>query len=630
MQGFVQDGPSYFDYTPRRHASSEAETPPSDHISPGSPRRASPGPRPRRGFVRSHSDYEAMHRRIQVQAVLEVQVSHSMTAQGLGLLPESELGPHVAIGRYRTQQSPRVAEASLAESAASAPISPGKVVPTSGSNTKGENPSRTPSRPTMGHGWARSTSGSVWFQMKKSSSDVGGVPSISRSVLSQRDSEILVIRTDQTPLSPPPALKSDADIGPSTASSIKVETDFAATNAKQHTPKGRKNSFNPLHLFSAPLLLMQRASASRKQSKTRTEEAKDILPGLKDQLLEDHRTLLKRNHTAEALSRVSAILQEMKQSPQSSLRTTTGVIQSLKWRTFSDKWGAKRADKDHLVVPGGNDLFMPPPKKSLDQLSGARSYTSSVRNLLMGQQPSNSPAEQATYKVKRSASAETEEFLKVDISIRGGTSYLPSEARRIHTPPLPEEGADGKWRGFFFDYNAPKRLSNIALASGSTSPESVVSESQSTSTPLAKVKSGGYCKSKKTRRIGGGDWYDVKLAELGLGSASDWSQTVCAKEGEKRVNMDTLEVLSKGGWRRQEDHFDLTIPEHLPSSPLCPRNPRYWRVVKGRGSQFRGCWMHGVGVHNEHGNDKAKGKKEEDEEKREVEQKDDEDKEEGS
>jgi hypothetical protein len=49
----------------------------------------------------------------------------------------------------------------------------------------------------------------------------------------------------------------------------------------------------------------------------------------------------------------------------------------------------------------------------------------------------------------------------------------------------------------------------------------------------------------------------------------------------------------------EPEMFDLTIPEHLPSSPLCPRHPRYWRVVKGKGNQFRGCWMHGVDLFEE-------------------------------
>ncbi|RMZ80835.1 hypothetical protein DV737_g2856, partial [Chaetothyriales sp. CBS 132003] len=97
--------------------------------------------------------------------------------------------------------------------------------------------------------------------------------------------------------------------------------------------------------------------------------------------------------------------------------------------------------------------------KSFPNLLHLDSQSSSQSDLRHGPCPSpqNTPEEKAIYKVKRSPSAETEEFLKIDISIKGGTSYLPSEARRVHTPPLPQDGLDGRKRGFFFDYNAPKR-----------------------------------------------------------------------------------------------------------------------------------------------------------------------------
>ena len=44
-------------------------------------------------------------------------------------------------------------------------------------------------------------------------------------------------------------------------------------------------------------------------------------------------------------------------------------------------------------------------------------------------------------------------YLKVDITSPFGPSYLPSEARRIRTPPLNESTGPNKRRGFFFDYN---------------------------------------------------------------------------------------------------------------------------------------------------------------------------------
>jgi hypothetical protein len=50
--------------------------------------------------------------------------------------------------------------------------------------------------------------------------------------------------------------------------------------------------------------------------------------------------------------------------------------------------------------------------------------------------------------------AEDIEYFKVDITDPDGPTYLPSEARRIGTPPLPtERPRKGRARGFFFDYD---------------------------------------------------------------------------------------------------------------------------------------------------------------------------------
>jgi hypothetical protein len=239
----------------------------------------------------------------------------------------------------------------------------------------------------------------------------------------------------------------------------------------------------------------------------------------------------------------------------------------------------------------------------------------------MGGQPANTPDERATYRIKRSASSDTEEFLKVDISIRGATSYLPSEARRIHTPPLPHEGLDGKRRGFFFDYTAPEL---------ETKPETAMAERPSghsrqnsnanigriprrstSKANAAHTTSFHVRKSSKRRTLPlsktCGDWYDVKLAELETScdeddEDEDTRALDVSHKGSGRVRSTTTESdksLAEIKKKKQQEQFDYNIPEHLPNSPLCPRHPKYWRVVHGKGNQFRGCWMHGVGLYGQ-------------------------------
>lgn len=232
-------------------------------------------------------------------------------------------------------------------------------------------------------------------------------------------------------------------------------------------------------------------------------------------------------------------------------------------------------------------------RKSQEALSDIHSYTSSQINLRMGAQPANTPDEQATYKIKRSPSSRTEEYLKVDISIWGGTSYLPSEARRIHTPPDPEQTQDGRLKGFFFDYNAPRsESSQDGHGVEGDEPTTLGGETRSRATTMGQEPS----RSKSGKYKHTGDWYDVQLAEIddNDGKIEDTS----SKNGMADCGVFSPAAFPRHQKEQEEERFDHSIPEHLPSSPLCPRHPRYWRVVKGKGSQFRGCWMHGIGEYD--------------------------------
>lgn len=170
------------------------------------------------------------------------------------------------------------------------------------------------------------------------------------------------------------------------------------------------------------------------------------------------------------------------------------------------------------------------------------------------QVPFNTPEGHETYKIKRGPSAETEEYMKIDITIKGGTSYLPSEARRIQTPPLPGDGPGEKRTPFFFDYTAPG--DELSRKDGPSDAGKAVSNESS-----------------------------HRASENGPGDNTDWIIKELAEVdavGEKRESMsrvDNREILS--------GNVDLNVPEHLPTSPLCPRHPKH----RSGGTQI--CWMHG-------------------------------------
>ena len=321
--------------------------------------------------------------------------------------------------------------------------------------------------------------------------------------------------------------------------------------------------------------------------------------------LPDHKSYLRRNQTGEALKQVTSILQQT---------TPAIVINPLSTRTGSERSAADSQDSrkhkhDKKMAKGLVLETAVAAQKSFRNLLdlGSPSNTSSQRELGRGMQPQNTPDEHATYKIKRSPSADTEEFLKIDISIRGGTSYLPSEARRIHTPPLPQDGLDGKKRGFFFDYNAPKNEESTA-----PSVKAATSEPRREPDVDGKLPRRDASKAsaigrraltfkRRTTKPKAADWYDAKLAELEIDDEE--SQVGTAEEllkptGRNRGRSTTATSCSElvlARKKKEEELMDYNIPEHLPNSPLCPRNKRYWRVVQGRGSQYRGCWMHGVG-----------------------------------
>lgn len=238
--------------------------------------------------------------------------------------------------------------------------------------------------------------------------------------------------------------------------------------------------------------------------------------------------------------------------------------------------------------------------------------------------PQNSPNESATYKVKRSPSAETEEFLKIDISVRGGTSYLPSEARRMYTPPLPGDNDTDLRRGYFFDYYAPNaegghlqkltlppqspqspRAAALSIVTTKPSVEQELKTALATTlasparAPTSNSLHGPSRRTPTIAQLHPGDFYDAKLADIDA-IPTDIDITTKEHEQEKQHQCKNKCQAKIAEIKRQqyETQLDYNIPEHLPSSPLCPRNPKYWRVVRNKGSQFRGCWMHGFGEYN--------------------------------
>lgn len=551
----------------------------------GRPRRQTPQRRP-------YSDYSYLHRKIEIHTIAEdgqQQIRH----------PDSPVSP--------TQTRPVRPPGSRGSTSTSA-VSPPSTTRSQKQETSSDGDGKVASvhsigRPSPGHTWSRSKSGSVWYERLRNS------PNRSKDSVSGSSGEIATAAI--VPLRPPRS-KTES-VAPSSSHQVKIEKSFTNLQRKESPPKqaevipavptsSRRSSVSPKRIFSAPFQVVRRLSFFKRKEKTGKQDS--ISPQKKNdeglRQLADHKTLLRRNRTAEALRRVNSILLQTKLtsdaiSPVSIL--TPARVMSLSEQSLSSK--GSRTPRHRIAKRGKS----PQPKlvESDPSSTGVQStsYTSSQLALRLGAQPNNTPDERATYKVKRSPSAESEEFFKVDISIRGGTSYLPSEARRIHTPPLPQDGPDGRKRGFFFDYNAPR--SSQSRSHEPVDPSSVPIRSTSRATTVGKK---AYLSAGKViTRNKANDWYDVKLAQLedsdherAVTGPVDVPPVISESARERSESQTSISEIRK---RKEEVQLDYSIPEHLPTSPLCPRHPRYWRIVKGKGSQYRGCWMHGVGLWEE-------------------------------
>ena len=181
------------------------------------------------------------------------------------------------------------------------------------------------------------------------------------------------------------------------------------------------------------------------------------------------------------------------------------------------------------------------------------STSSSIRGVMMGKPPIPNPEPEAMY-----TASDANKYMAVDLTdgkTNGGITFLPSEARRVHTPPLPSADALATTpgvkavRGFFFDYSAP------------TLPERPpISSAHASGVHVSAGGGGGAAGGAPQQRRRDSDWYRVKMNAI--------------------IDADDSTVMSL-------EELAVSVPEHLPNSPLCPRHPKH--KSGGRGE----CPFHG-------------------------------------
>ncbi|KAF8863201.1 hypothetical protein BDZ45DRAFT_738535 [Acephala macrosclerotiorum] len=170
------------------------------------------------------------------------------------------------------------------------------------------------------------------------------------------------------------------------------------------------------------------------------------------------------------------------------------------------------------------------------------SVSSSVHQILMGRTPAASP-----YPEFRYAGHEGRTYPKVDISSPDPSepNFLPSEATRINTPPMssgtPAIGA----RGFFFD------LGKAGNEADTASPVT----SAGSGSAIGKPKSSPKASSPKASPR---EWWEA-----------DSKHATTGNKLSHPIEKHATRAFTPSA-------FELSLPpEHLPSSPLCPKNPMH-------------------------------------------------------
>ncbi|KAI5868455.1 hypothetical protein GGS23DRAFT_545650 [Durotheca rogersii] len=197
------------------------------------------------------------------------------------------------------------------------------------------------------------------------------------------------------------------------------------------------------------------------------------------------------------------------------------------------------------------------------QASWARSETSassSLRDVLRGRTPVSSPAS------------------AFDPCHSTSTQFLAGEATRIQTPPLRESGCyAGQPRSFFFDISVPPCHRNSRSGSGSREPRSQPGLDE-------RGETGGQENSTRRERKEGG----------ARGSGREWWEVPGAAPYYEA---------------RAPRELESEMPEHLPSSPMCPASKKH----KSGGTGI--CIYHGRAKRSQGGRIQSSGDTECDEDR---------------
>lgn len=169
-------------------------------------------------------------------------------------------------------------------------------------------------------------------------------------------------------------------------------------------------------------------------------------------------------------------------------------------------------------------------------------------------------------------------YLRPDTEGPRVPSFLPSEMRRVNTPPLIKP-KHGKAAGFFFELSKP-------FESNPNTPDTELKTYMSRRQSITSIR-------KKTSATN-----IFRRTRSSTNTASPPSETVSPKQEQPPPHPTIPNVFRQrfdnAGDEDEDDEdliseFALDVPDHLPSSPLCPLHPKH------KGGPKPICPLHGRG-----------------------------------
>ncbi|KAI0469535.1 hypothetical protein F4859DRAFT_134524 [Xylaria cf. heliscus] len=322
-------------------------------------------------------------------------------------------------------------------------------------------------------------------------------------------------------------IKSRATISPSPLHLSSADDDMGSDKTVEFTPKGQAVADNSAETTGTGLL-------SPKAADSHVVKAKKSF--ISWRMLSEHRQRLRRSRASSDEYSGDNMTNLQSPHPQSPAKSPLRRESSVSDKSRKSR---KRRSAKLFAKARWSRKF-----SSSSGASTSRSTASSVHNLARSQSPLPTPG---------SERGETSAM-----SNAWASEYPGGEARRLQTPRIIQNSLDQFPRSFFSDLTPPSHRP-VSRQEGRSKLDR-----KKPATPLSALTSDGGESSSRPRAAGGEE-------EEGGGDDHHHYHQKRPKEKE------WWEVSVPASYSQidQRGAFSFGLPEHLPSSPMCPANPRH-------------------------------------------------------